>query len=192
MNDLISRLSEIRSNYNCMDENDEPYYRALSEAIQLVSAQPEKRTEERTETPACDLILQTLKDAQPEWLPPADTDLSAYSDKLWRAAYERGKREAEAEQGDEAIFWKKRAREYEDIIAGFVAEQAKGIKFDSITITEEGITFKKSQPERTGKWIRISPAKIYECSICGKNVMTADIDEYHFCHGCGARMEETT
>lgn len=46
--------------------------------------------------------------------------------------------------------------------------------------------------ERTGKWIRISPAKIYECSICGKNVMTADIDEYHFCHGCGARMEETT
>ena len=45
------------------------------------------------------------------------------------------------------------------------------------------------QPERTGKWIRISPAKIYECSLCGKNVMTADIDEYHFCHGCGARMK---
>ena len=46
-----------------------------------------------------------------------------------------------------------------------------------------------AQPERTGEWIRISPAKIYECSICGKNVMTADIDEYHFCHGCGARMK---
>ena len=85
MNDLISRLSEMRSDYNCMDENDEPYYRALSEAIQLASA----------------------------------------------------------------------------------------------------------QRERTGKWIRISPAKIYECSLCGKNVMTADIDEYHFCHGCGARMEDT-
>ena len=94
MNDLISRLSEILSNYNSFDENEEPYYRALSEAIQLASAQPE----ERTETPACDLILQTLKDAQPEWLPPADTDLSAYSDKLWRAAYERGKKEAEAER----------------------------------------------------------------------------------------------
>ena len=95
MNDLISKLSEIRSNYNCFDETEEPYYRALSEAIQLASAQPE--------------------------------------------------------QGDEAIFWKKRAREYEDIVADFVAEQAKGIKFDSITITEEGITFKKSQPERTGQ-----------------------------------------
>ena len=65
MQDLISRLSEIRSNYNCMDENEEPYYRALSEAIQLVSA---------------------------------GTDLSAYSDKLWRAAYERGKKEAGAER----------------------------------------------------------------------------------------------
>ena len=41
MNDLISRLSEIRSNYNCFNENEEPYYRALSEAIQLASAQPD-------------------------------------------------------------------------------------------------------------------------------------------------------
>lgn len=41
MSDLISRLSEIRSNYNCFDETEEPYYRALSEAIQLASAQPE-------------------------------------------------------------------------------------------------------------------------------------------------------
>ena len=39
MNDVISRLSEIRSDYNCLDEKEEPYYRALSEAIQFVSAQ---------------------------------------------------------------------------------------------------------------------------------------------------------
>ena len=44
MSDLISILSEIRSSYNCFDEKEEPYYRALSEAIRLVSAQPEKRT----------------------------------------------------------------------------------------------------------------------------------------------------
>ena len=42
MDDLISRLSEIRSNYNCFDETEEPYYRALSEAIQLASAQLER------------------------------------------------------------------------------------------------------------------------------------------------------
>ena len=63
---------------------------------------------ERTETHASDLIsrqaaieavsgcgicIQKILD-----LPPAETDLSAYSDKLWRAAYERGKKEAEAER----------------------------------------------------------------------------------------------
>ena len=39
MDDLISRLSEIRSKYNCFDESEEPYYRALSEAIKLLSRQ---------------------------------------------------------------------------------------------------------------------------------------------------------
>ena len=38
MDDLINRLSEIRSEYNCFDENEESYYRALSEAIKILSA----------------------------------------------------------------------------------------------------------------------------------------------------------
>mgnify|MGYP007101828384 CR=1 FL=1 len=47
-----------------------------------------------------------------------------------------------------------------------------------------------AQPERKkGEWIKISPANIYECSECGKNVMTDDISAYDFCHGCGAEME---
>lgn len=45
-------------------------------------------------------------------------------------------------------------------------------------------------PVRKGKWIKISPAGIYECSECGRNVMTSDIDVYRWCHGCGCRMEE--
>lgn len=47
--------------------------------------------------------------------------------------------------------------------------------------------FPSAQPKK-GKWVRISPAKIYECSICGQNVMTDDIECYRFCHGCGADM----
>lgn len=43
--------------------------------------------------------------------------------------------------------------------------------------------------ERVGHWIQISPAKIYECSVCGQNVKTDDIDCYKYCHGCGARMK---
>lgn len=42
MADTISILSEIRSNYNCMKESEEPYYRALSEAIKAVKAEPKK------------------------------------------------------------------------------------------------------------------------------------------------------
>ena len=41
---------------------------------------------------------------------------------------------------------------------------------------------------KTGKWVKISPAGIYECNQCGQNVMTSDIETYKFCHGCGAQM----
>ena len=43
---------------------------------------------------------------------------------------------------------------------------------------------------RHGHWIKISPAGIYECSECGKNVMTSDIEAYEYCHNCGARMDD--
>lgn len=42
--------------------------------------------------------------------------------------------------------------------------------------------------KNVGKWVKISPAGIYECSQCGQNVMTSDIEAYKFCHGCGAKM----
>ena len=43
---------------------------------------------------------------------------------------------------------------------------------------------------RHGKWIKIHPQDIYECSECHQNVMTSDIECYKFCHHCGARMDE--
>lgn len=46
-----------------------------------------------------------------------------------------------------------------------------------------------AQPERkTGRWLQISPARIYECSECAQMVMTDDISCYKYCHGCGAYM----
>ncbi len=45
------------------------------------------------------------------------------------------------------------------------------------------------EPIRHGFWKQISPAKVYECSECGQNVMTDDIDVYEWCHGCGAKMD---
>ena len=49
MDDLISRLSEIRGRYNCFDESEEPYYRALSEAIKVLSRQADGDTISRRE-----------------------------------------------------------------------------------------------------------------------------------------------
>lgn len=43
--------------------------------------------------------------------------------------------------------------------------------------------------QKEGRWKKISPAGIYECTCCGQDVMTSDIECYKFCHGCGARME---
>lgn len=37
MNDLISRLSELRCQYNCFDENEQDAYHTLSEAIKALS-----------------------------------------------------------------------------------------------------------------------------------------------------------
>ena len=44
-------------------------------------------------------------------------------------------------------------------------------------------------PSKVGHWKMISPAAIYECSECGQHVMTQDICAYHYCHGCGAKMD---
>ena len=48
-----------------------------------------------------------------------------------------------------------------------------------------------TQEPKTGHWKQISPARIYECDICGQNVMTDDISAYRYCHGCGAKMIES-
>ena len=38
----IEKLSELKSNYNCFDEKEEPYYRALSNAIQALREKERK------------------------------------------------------------------------------------------------------------------------------------------------------
>ena len=81
----------------------------------MPSAQPEKRTEEHTETHSCDCISRQdairIVDGIDTWqagwrgdaiesmkaLPSTQPDLSEYSDKLWKRAYERGKAEALAQ-----------------------------------------------------------------------------------------------
>ena len=47
----------------------------------------------------------------------------------------------------------------------------------------------EAEPVKHGHWIWRG-GNLYECSECGQNVMTNDIECYKYCHGCGARMGE--
>lgn len=78
-----------------------------------------------------------------------------------------------------------------DLVEGLESAWLKG-EIDLLypKVVKGLIGLPSAQPERkTGRWIKISPAGIYECSECGQNVMTCDIDCYVFCHGCGAYMK---
>ena len=41
MNDLIEKLSNLRSQFNCFDKNESDAYHTLSEAIKVISERPE-------------------------------------------------------------------------------------------------------------------------------------------------------
>ena len=53
----------------------------------------------------------------------------------------------------------------------------------------EDVPAEDVEPVQHGHWIKITPSGVYECSKCGKYVMTCDIEEYKYCHRCGARMD---
>ena len=60
----------------------------------------------------------------------------------------------------------------------------QGEQVDALEMAIEAL-----ENQKEGRWKKISPAGIYECTCCGQDVMTSDIECYKFCHGCGARME---
>ena len=59
-NDLISKLSEIRSKYNCFDDDEAQFYRALSEAIRILSQRADGDTISRAE--AIDAVISLCDD----------------------------------------------------------------------------------------------------------------------------------
>ena len=57
-------------------------------------------------------------------------------------------------ESENITFWEKRAREYEEMVLKLTDEIARGIKIDSVLITEEGIVFKNGKPEQ--RWIPVT------------------------------------
>ena len=56
------------------------------------------------------------------------------------------------------------------------------------TITEFADRCRECGKQKKGRWIKITPSGIYMCSECEQNVLTGDIDTYHYCHHCGVKM----
>lgn len=166
-------------------------------------------------------------------LPSANPDLSGYSDRLWKSAYDRGYercRQDAIDAVDVKCLHRGIVKGIQEIIEDLPSAEVElycapqpdlsddgtlmmtvphGMLDDvkRVLVDEVGTKFCKTMyqdepeqecekcifkpfkqfPERKkGHWIKISPANIYECSECGKNVMTDDISAYDFCHGCGS------
>ena len=84
MTDTISILSEIRSNYNCMKESEEPYYRALSEAIEAVKAEPLTDKEQRIFLAAMGREEKICKQIDDEYKEPYQDSLVSVCHKIIR------------------------------------------------------------------------------------------------------------
>lgn len=90
-----------------------------------------------------------------EWCRPEDWGTP---DERWRPESKYGamiealpSAQPEQSESEDITFWKKRAREYEEMVLKLTDEMARGIKIDSVLITEEGIVFKKKKQEQ--RWI---------------------------------------
>ena len=141
-------------------------------------------------------------------LPSAQLDLSEYSDKLWRSAYERGKRDA-LEEGKNKQFEKLTVRNsngkpYYSIIYLEFDENGVGHNFEGYssydldTISDYlKMYFNIGQPKQeNGKWIGIGDIP-ETCSFCGEDWSKYIIgDKWYtgempnFCPNCGAKMEK--
>ena len=115
--------------------------------------------------------------------------LLGLSDDPHKTSKSEGMEEKEQQDAD---FWRRRAEEYSDVCFAITAEMTKGIKFDSIRIDENGITFGKERPERkVGEWVQVprfegDTQPDLECPFCKHKVGWWDMTKY--CAECGADM----
>ena len=65
---------------------------------------------------------------------------------------------AQPEQSDTSEFWRKRADFYSDMCMNLIGEMGRGVKIESVKISENGIEFIKEQPPTQpdrSLWFRI-------------------------------------
>ena len=101
------------------------------------------------------------------------------------------------EQSNASEFWRKRADYYSDMCMNLIGEMGKGVKIESVEISENGIEFIKEQPSaeperESTKWIPHKSIfgglgeRVYTCNKCGYNI---GFHVENFCPNCGARAD---
>lgn len=117
-----------------------------------------------------------------------DTDEEIATRNQWRADVDAIKAapSAESEQSNASEFWRKRADYYSDMCMNLIGEMGKGVKIESVKISENGIEFIKEQPSAEPEIIR--------CKDC-ENWDTAWQNDYapnyHYCPFVdGARRDD--
>ena len=61
MSDLIEKLSNLRSQFNCFNENEREVYHTLSEAIKVISERPEPCEDTVSRQTAIDALLKEVR-----------------------------------------------------------------------------------------------------------------------------------
>lgn len=104
------------------------------------------------------VVLAKARDAIVS-LPPADTDMSEYSDKLWKAAYERGK----ADGAEELKYMRQRNAQLETMLHAQMAISGNAVpKSEQYKKGFEDakraflVEYARESKERTGEWIPVS------------------------------------
>ena len=148
------------------------YEQALTEIKDMLeSAQPEKRTEKRTETHACDLISRQAAIDGKISIQCAN-GVEIYSDEAVPVEYLKALPSAQSELIAQDAY-----------VRGFEQGRTQGM-----------IDAKLQQKRKTGYWTlydkRFPWTQDYKCSQCGKSLLFSCLRyEAKFCPNCGAKME---
>lgn len=199
MSDLIEKLSDLRSQFNCFDENKREAYHTLSEAIKVISERPEP----------CEDALKKIKNASfvgSDGLDYVETlqALDALKDVICVTLHvtKISKHCSDFSDLDEVI-------ECEDAVSRKTAIEAvmdlckhytptKSVNHPHVDFVIEALQDLPSvTPKRkTGKWILLEECANagYYCSECRKRVVkegwSGTVKKIKFCPNCGADMRQ--
>lgn len=184
MSDLIEKLLDLRSQFNCFDENKYEAYRTLSEAIKVISERPEPCEDDK----GCSNCMyggrSTYKSPCSEC-----RDKSQWEMKPISRSHEN---DTECE---DAVSRKAAIEAVMDLCKHYTP--TKSVNHPHVDFVIEALQdLPPVTPKRKkGKWIELSNINhTYKCSECGEMLVNISdgknmvAKNYPFCH-CGAEME---